>query len=104
MGPDQPINLTLEGATVDPRDGRLAVDVRNRGPIPLVGALTIGVREAPPQNRLVVVSTGALEVGAGGVQRFQVASPTAVDLTRMTVTIATDAIADSDGSDDTFPR
>ncbi len=104
VGPDQPINLAIEAATVDPATGRLNVDLRNRGPIPLVGTVTIGVRESPPGNKLVVVSEGNLDVGAGGVQRFQLASPTPIDMTRMTVTIATDAIADSDPADDTFPR
>ena len=104
VGPDQPINLSLESAAVSPSDGRLSVEIRNRGPIPLIGVVTIGVRERPPSNRLVVVNDAALDVGAGGVQRFQIASPTPIDLTRMTVSISTDAIADSDGSDDMFPR
>ena len=104
VGPDQPINLALESAAVDPRDGRLSVEVRNRGPIPLIGAVTIGVRERAPSNRLVLLTDVALEVGAGGVQRFMIAPPSPVDLTRMTVSISTDAIADSDGSDDMFPR
>ncbi|MFA7297639.1 MAG: hypothetical protein WC211_10735 [Dehalococcoidia bacterium] len=104
VGPDQPINLALESAAVDPRDGRLTVEVRNRGPIPLVGSVMVGVRERAPSNRLVVMTEVALEVGAGGVQRFVIASPTPIDLTRMTVSISTDAIADSDGSDDMFPR
>jgi hypothetical protein len=104
VGPDQPINLALESATVDPRDGRLNVDVRNRGPIPLVGSVTVGVRERAPSNRLVLMAEVGLEVGAGGVQRFAIAPPSPVDLTRMTVSISTDAIADSDGSDDMFPR
>lgn len=104
VGPDQPINLSLESAVVSPSDGRLSVEIRNRGPIPLVGIVTIGVRERPPSHRLVVVNDASLDVGAGGVQRFQIASPTPMDLTRMTVSISTDAIADSDGSDDMFPR
>jgi len=104
VGPDQPINLSIDAAAVDAATGRLNVDLRNRGPIPLVGTVTIGVRESPPGNKLVVVSEGNLDVGAGGVQRFQIASPTPIDMTRMTVTIATDAITDSDSSDDTFPR
>lgn len=104
VGPDQPINLALESAAVDPRDGRLAVEVRNRGPIPLIGTLTIGVRERASSNRLVVISDAALEVGAGGVQRFVITPPSPIDLTRVIVSISTDAIADSDGSDDMFPR
>jgi hypothetical protein len=104
VGPDQPINLSLESATVDPVDGHLTVDVRNRGPIPLVGTLTIGVREGPPSNRLVLVSDADLHVGAGGLQQFRITPPSRIDLSKMTVSMSTDAIADSDGSDDMYPR
>jgi hypothetical protein len=104
VAPDQPIDLELEAASVDARDGHLTVSVRNRGPIPLVGTLTISVRESPPSNRLLFTTEATLDVASGAVQPIDLPPRAAIDLTRVLVSISTDAIADADPANDVYPQ
>jgi hypothetical protein len=105
VAPDQPIDLELAGAQVDPGDGHLSLSVRNHGPIPLVGSLSISVREPPPSNRLLATNAAALDMGPDALQRIDLPPPAnPAALTRVTVSITTDAIADANPENDTYPR
>lgn len=102
--PDQPLDLAIEGATLDPLDGHLVVTVANRAIIPLVGTLAISVRERPPTNTLLAATERALEVAPGEAQVFDLRDVIRPDLGRITVAISTDAIADTDSANDVLPR
>jgi hypothetical protein len=104
VGPDQPLDLELQSAALDPLDGHLVVTVHSHAPIPLVGVITITVRELPPSNRLLAASDQSLDVAAGSMQSFDFRDLIRPDLSRLMVGISTDAIADADAANDTFPR
>jgi hypothetical protein len=104
VAPDEPIDLELVGATFDPGDGRLVVNVRNAGPIPLVGVLSISVRETAPSTRLVLTSDVELDAAQGAVQRIELPPQGRIDMPRVTVSISTDAIADANPANDSYPR
>ncbi len=104
VDPDEPLDLELQSAAPDPRDGHLVVTLRAHSPIPLVGTVSISVRESPPSNRLIASTEAPLDIAAEGTQRFDVAEAIRVDLTRVTVSIATAAIADANPVNDSYPR
>lgn len=104
VSPDVPLDLEVEAARLDARDGHLIVTLRAYSPIPLVGIVSIAVRQSPPSNRLVASLDAALNIPADGTQQFALLDAVRVDLTRVTISIATDAIADADSANDSYPR
>ncbi len=102
--PDQPLDVAIESAVLDALDGHLVVTIASQAPIPLVGMVTVIVRERPPSNQLLVASEQPIDIAASGTQRVELREVVRPDLTRLTVAIATDAIADADSANDIFPR
>jgi hypothetical protein len=101
--PDAPNDLEVLAALLNPE---LAVTIRNNSPIPIVGTITIVVRDTSPENTLVArLADASLEIGAAGsVQVFRFPASTRVDLEKVRVLIQTSAINDSNIANDVFPR
>ena len=101
--PDQPNDLGIESAETDPRDGHLIVTLRNHSPIPLVGMVVLGVRQAESPGRSLAQVEAAIDVDAGGTQPIDVRQVTRVDPRSLRVTLSTDAITDANPANDTLP-
>ncbi|MSQ41798.1 MAG: hypothetical protein EXR65_02015 [Dehalococcoidia bacterium] len=101
--PDRPNDLELLSAELAGADRRLAVTVRNNSMIPLVGTMTLAVRSTQPSlllsSRLVALNLAPL-----GTQRYDVPDVQAVDLTRIQVILASDAINDAVAANNVWPR
>ena len=102
VAPDVPNDLEVASITVDPF---LQVEIRNNSPIPIVGAISVAVRQTTPSNQLlgrrddlpVIIEAGASTlVPFDGLQ--------GLDLTRIQAILATSAINDADPGNDVFPR
>ncbi|MEZ4501620.1 MAG: hypothetical protein R3C39_03270 [Dehalococcoidia bacterium] len=102
LGPDVPNDLEIASITVNPY---LQVEVRNNSPIPIVGAISVAVRQTQPSNQLlgrrdelpVIIEAGASTmVPFDGLQ--------GLDATRIQAILATSAINDAVPANDTFPR
>lgn len=104
VGPDQQLDLALESAALDPVDGHLVVTVGSRGPVPLVGVVTIIAREPAPSHALLGASDQPLDIAARGTQVFDLRAVIRPNLARVIVSISTDAIADADATNDFLPR
>lgn len=104
VGPDQPLDLAIDSVTLDEADGHVVVTVTSRASIPLVGTVTLSVRELPPSNLLLASSDHTLEVATASLQAFHLRTLVRPDLARLIVSISTDAIADADAANDRFPR
>lgn len=104
VSPDVPLDLEVQSAASSQRDGHLVVTLRAHSPIPLVGIVSIAVRESPPSNRLLASLNAALDIAADGTQQLDIPDAIRLDLTKITVSIATDAIADANSANDSYPR
>ncbi len=100
--PDLPLDLEILTVTAQPQ---FVVTLRNNSPIPLVGAVTLTVRESRPSDRLLTrVDDAPLNIARGGTQEFRIPTIVNPDLTRIQVLLQTSAINDSDIRNDVFPR
>ena len=85
-------------------DARLAVTVRNNSTIPVAGAISLTVREAPPSTTLLGRTTQEVSLEPGATIEVLIADVASVDLTRITVRLSTDAITDAALANDAYPR
>ncbi len=99
--PDVPNDLEVAEVRVDPY---LLVTLRNNSIIPLVGTVTIAVRETHPSNLLVMRVEEPLDLAAGDSQVYEFPSLRGVDLERTQVILFTEALNDADRTNDVFPR
>ncbi len=100
--PDQPVDLEIASVVAAPQ---FVVTLRNNSSIPLVGAVTISVRESRPNERLLArIDDASLNVARGGTQEFRIPAIVGADLTRIQVLIQSTAINDADLGNDVYPR
>ncbi len=100
--PDQPVDLEILSVLAAPQ---FTVTLRNNSSIPLVGAVTISVRESRPSDRLLArLDDVPLNVAAGATQEFRIPAVVGADLTRIQVLIQSTAINDADLRNDFYPR
>jgi hypothetical protein len=104
VAPDEPNDLEVFGVELEPDGDYVVVIVRNNSPIPLGGAVTIGVRQTAPTDQLLLREQRALEIEAGGTQRFELTALTGIGVEFLRVILSTDAISDADSANNTFPR
>lgn len=102
--PDVPNDLEILRATVAGSDRHLVVTVRNGSPIPILGSVTLTVREAPPSTTLLGRDTRDVALDPGATLDVPFADVRGVDVTRITVRLSTDAISDAVLANDSFPR
>ena len=100
--PDAPNDLEIVRAAF--AGGRLAVTVRNNSPIPITGAIALTAREAPPGTTLLGRATQDVALDPGATVEVMLADVAAVDLTRITVRLSTEAITDAALANDVYPR
>ena len=100
--PDLPLDLEILTVVAQPQ---FTVTLRNNSPIPLVGAVTLTIRESRPSDRLLTrVDDAPLNITRGGSQEFRIPAVVNADLTRIQVLLQTSAINDSDIRNDVYPR
>ena len=103
VAPDVPNDLEVLGIGIDPDGGHPYVEVRNLSPIPLAGEVTIAVRAAAPDDRLLLRERFALDAGAGAIQRFGLEALGGSEAESLRVILSTDAIGDADSANNTWP-
>lgn len=100
--PDLPLDLEILTVVAAPV---FMVTLRNNSTIPLVGAVTISVRESRPSDRLLTrLDDAPLNIARSGTQEFRIPTIVGADLTRVQVLIQTTAINDADLGNDVYPR
>ena len=104
IAPDVDNDVELLSAELDSGDGHLVVTMRNNSVIPLVGTVTVAVRETAPGTLLLGRLVGPLEIAAGGTQRFDFAELIELDLANVQLILSTDAINDADSANNVLPR
>ena len=102
--PDQPNDIEVVGASSKAPEGNLVVVIRNNSPIPLVGSVTITVREALPSTQLLGRHATAVEMDSGETLEFEFEEITDVSLSQVTVNVTMNAIQDADIANNVFPR
>ncbi len=103
------LSVELDSDELDPELARFGITLRNNSVIPLVGAVTIAVRRAAPDNVLIGSFAAQLEIEAGGTQlyerEFDLASgEPPLDLASIQVILSSDAINDANSTNNVFPR
>lgn len=100
--PDQPLDLEILSVVAAPR---FIVTLRNNASIPLVGTVTISVRESRPSERLLTrLDDAPLNIARKGTQDFPITAVVGADLTRIQVLIHTPSINDVELANDVYPR
>lgn len=102
--PDQANDIEVVGASSKAPDDRLAVVIRNNSPIPLLGAITISVREALPSTTLLGRQTLQLSIQAGETIEFEFEEIVDISLSQITITASMNAIQDGNIENNGFPR
>lgn len=100
--PDQPSDLEI--ASVERGASALVVTIRNNSAIPITGTHTITVREPLPSNRLLGRMEQGGTVDAGGTMAVSFPDLREADLTAISITLSSDAIADAALGNNIFPR
>lgn len=102
VDPDLPLDLEVLSVVAQPQ---LTITLRNNAAIPLVGAVTLTVRESRPSDRLLTrLDDAPLNIARGGTQDFRIPAVVGADLTRIQVLLQTSAINDADIRNDVYPR
>jgi hypothetical protein len=104
VGPDVPNDLEVRSAAAHATEGHLLVVLGNNSPIPIVGSVTVSVREAPPSNLLLARETREVALSARGTLDFGFPELRDFDLTRLVIRLSTDAIEDAVIANNTYPR
>lgn len=104
VAPDTFNDIEVSSVGTNPDGGHVVVEVHNNSPIPLVGEVTIAVRESGPGDALLFSAEFTLEVAAGGTSRYDLRELTGVEADSVSVTVSTDAISDADSANNTYPR
>ena len=99
--PDVPNDIEMVEVRVDPY---LLITVRNNSIIPIVGTVTIAVRETHPSNLLVMRVDEPLDIEAGASHVFEFPALRDVDLSRTQIILLTEALNDAIRENDGFPR
>lgn len=102
--PDQPNNLGIAKAAAAGDDRHLVVTVQNDSPIPVRGTLQLTVREPLPGTTLLGRANVEAVIEPGKTLDVPFRDLRQVDLTRIAVRLATDAIHDDVLADDAWPR
>jgi len=102
--PDQPLDVEIVTAYVREDDGVLVVEVRNNSSIPIAGSFTVSVREALPSTVLLGRNVALTEIAADEVVEFEFEALVNADLTRITISLSSNAIDDSVLANNTYPR
>ncbi|RJQ12658.1 MAG: hypothetical protein C4558_01335 [Dehalococcoidia bacterium] len=100
--PDQPTDLEI--ANVERGASALVVTVRNNSTIPITGAHTITLREPLPSNRLIERAEQTGTINAGGTLVISFPTLREADLTKISITLSSDSIADAVPGNNTYPR
>ena len=104
VAPDTFNDIEVSRVGIDPDGGHVVVEVRNNSPIPLVGDVTLAVRESGPGGAPLFSAEFTLEVAAGGTSRYDLRELTGFEDGSVSVTVSTDAISDADSANNTYPR
>ena len=104
VAPDAPNDLELLEISYGGADPHLIVTVHNHSPIPLRGAITIGIRQTSPQDQLLLRDERELDIGADDTQSFDFFEFTGIPLEFVRVIVSSDAINDADSANNTLPR
>lgn len=99
--PDVPNDIEMAEVRVDPY---LLVTVRNNSVIPIVGTVTIAVRETQPSNLLVMRVDEVLDLDAGSSHVYEFPSLRGIDLSRTQLILISEALNDAVRENDGFPR
>ena len=99
--PDVPNDIEMVEVRVDPY---LLITVRNNSIIPIVGTVTIAVRETRPSNLLVMRVDEPLDLEAGASHVYEFPALRGVDLSRTQIILLTEALNDAVRQNDGFPR
>ncbi|MBM3138965.1 MAG: hypothetical protein FJZ92_01815 [Chloroflexi bacterium] len=102
--PDRRNDLEIAGAVVLAADGHLQVTVRNNSPIPVVGPVTITVRQTGGASELVARREVVLDLPAGASRLVDFKGTLGIDLTRVVVLLDSEAINDAVPSNNVYPR
>ncbi len=100
--PDRPNDIAIVNALLVEGEG-LVVSVRNNSPIPIVGRITVDVREVAT-NALVGRMREGVELLPEAELAVTFEQITELDFTRHTVQLFSDALDDSDLTNNIFPR
>ena len=100
--PEQPTDLEI--ANVERGASALAVTVRNNSTIPITGTHKITIREPLPSNRLIERAEQTGTINAGGTLVISFPTLREVDLTKVSITLSSDSIADAALGNNTYPR
>lgn len=100
--PDQPADLEI--SSVERGSTALVVTVTNRSTIPISGVYTITVRESLPSNRLLARLEQTATIEPNGTATIPFPDLRDADLSRIVVTLSTDAIVDAVLGNNTYPR
>ncbi len=102
--PDQPNDIEVVGASTVAPDDHLQVVVRNNSPIPLVGVISITVREALPSTVMLGRQNGTVEMPPGELMEIDFPEIVDVSLSQITINVSMNAILDDDISNNVYPR
>jgi hypothetical protein len=114
IAPDVPNDLEVLTVELRPQGSageraRFGITLRNNSVIPLVGAVTIAVRRAAPENVLIGSFAAPLDIVAGGTQLYEpefdlASTEPSLELSTIQVILSSDAINDANASNNVFPR
>ena len=101
--PDQPNDIEVLVLSTDPDDGHLIVTVRNNSPIPIVGGLTLAVRQIEPPTLLRLLDA-PLSMAAGATREYDFPLLVDFETDSLQVIVSTSAIQDAEPANDILPR
>lgn len=102
--PDQPNDIEVVGATIQAPDNILIVVIRNNSPIPIVGALSITVREALPSTTMLGREAITVEMPPDELMEFEFEDIQDFSLSQITINVSMNAIQDADIQNNVYPR
>lgn len=102
VAPDFPNDLALE--RLELAGEVLTAVLRNDSVIPISGRITLTVHEAPPGDALIARVTEDIDIDEGGTAEVAFSDLEDVELTRISVTLSTEAIEDSVVANNVYPR
>lgn len=105
--PDVPNDIGLQAMDLDAASRTLTLTLKNNSVIPLIGTVTIAVRQTTPSNFLIARFERALVLAVDGTQALVHSFDAGVDLPpldALQVILSTDAINDAFGGNNILPR
>lgn len=104
VAPDTFNDIEVLGIGRDEESGHIVVELRNNSPIPLVGAVTLEVRDSTPGGRAILADVFPLDVESGATSRYDLPALVDADPGSISVTISTESINDADSANNMYPR